>query len=340
MARFFAPGIEIKGIHTCVPRQSYQNAGELYSLSSSEVEKIARMAGVRERHIAAGNVCTSDLCVAAAERLIVRLNWPRDTIDLLVFITQTPDYFMPSSACIIQHRLGLSKNCAAFDVNLGCSAYPYGLCVVSKMMQGEGVRKALLLVGETPSKICHPSDWSTSLIFGDVGSATALETSTPGSDFHCILRTDGSGAEDFMVSAGSFRDRFNGDARAHYISMNGPGIFAFTMRAVPGLVQDILQYAGLTAEQVGYFVLHQANLFIIEHLRKKMKLPPEKVPVVIDRYGNTGGGSVALVMTRADLERPLGEPLKLVLLGFGVGLSWGAVAAQLMPDCILDHSEI
>ena len=340
MAKFFSYGVEIKGIHTCVPQQSYKNAGEMYSLSIGEVEKIAKVAGVRERHIAAGNVCTSDLCVEAAEQLIERLNWSPETIDLLVFMTQTPDYFMPSSACIIQHKLALSKNCAAFDVNLGCSAYPYGLCVVSKMMQGEGVRKALLLVGETPSKVCHPSDRSTSMIFGDVGSATALEASASGSGFHSILGTDGSGAEDFIVPAGAFRDRFNGDARTHFISMNGPGIFAFTMRTVPSLIEDVLQYAGLTKEEVDYFVLHQANLFIIEHLRKKMKLPPAKVPVVIDRYGNTGGGSVALVMTQAGLERPPGGPLQLVLVGFGVGLSWGAVAVQLTPHCVLGHSEL
>jgi 3-oxoacyl-[acyl-carrier-protein] synthase-3 len=340
MAKFFASGVEIKGIQTCVPRQSYKNAGELYSLSSGEVEKISRMAGVRERHIAADNVCTSDLCVEAADRLIERLNWHRETIDLLVFITQTPDYFMPPSACIIQNRLALSKNCAAFDVNLGCSGYPYGLSVVSKMMQGDGMRKALLLVGETPSKVCHPSDRSTSMIFGDVGSATALEASPSASGCYCILRTDGSGAEDFIVPAGAFRDRFNDDSRSYYISMNGPAIFAFTMRVVPSLIEDVLQYAGLTKEKVDYFVMHQANLFIIEHLRKKMKLPPAKVPLVIDRFGNTGGGSLALVMTQAALERPPGNPLQLVFLGFGVGLSWGAVAVQLTPRCVLGHSEL
>jgi 3-oxoacyl-[acyl-carrier-protein] synthase-3 len=340
MAKFFASGVEIKGIQTCVPRQCHKNAGELYSLSSGEVEKIVKMAGVRERHIAADNVCASDLCVEAAGRLIDRLNWHRETIDLLVFITQTPDYFMPPSACIIQNKLALSKNCAAFDVNLGCSGYPYGLSVVSKMMQGDGMRKALLLVGETPSKVCHPSDRSTAMIFGDVGSATALEASPSATGCYFILRTDGSGAEDFIVSAGAFRDRFNDEPRAHYISMNGPAIFAFTMRVVPSLIEDVLQYAGLTKERVDYFVLHQANLFIIEHLRKKMKLPPAKIPLVIDRFGNTGGGSVALVMTQAALERPPGDPLQLVLLGFGVGLSWGAVAVQLMPHCVLGHSEL
>jgi 3-oxoacyl-[acyl-carrier-protein] synthase III len=340
MAKFFASGVEIKGIQTCVPRQSHKNAGELFSLSSGEVEKISRMAGIRERHIAVDNVCTSDLCVEAAGRLIERLNWRRETIELLVFITQTPDYFMPSSSCVIQNKLALSNNCAAFDVNLGCSAYPYGLGVVSKMMQGEGVRKALLLIGETPSKVCHPSDRSTSMIFGDVGSATALEVSPSAPGFYCILQTDGNGAKDFMVPAGAFRDRFNGDDRTHYITMNGPAIFAFTMRAVPSLLEDVLQYADWIKEKVDYFVLHQANLFIIEHLRKKMNLPPEKVPVVIDRYGNTGGGSIALVMTQANFERPPGNPLQLVLLGFGVGLSWGGAAVQLAPHCMLGHSEL
>jgi 3-oxoacyl-[acyl-carrier-protein] synthase-3 len=208
------------------------------------------------------------------------------------------------------------------------------------MMQGDSLRRALLLVGETPSKVCHPFDRSTCLIFGDVGSATALEVSDLASNSHYVLRSDGAGAGDFIVPAGGFRDRFNPDPKKHFIQMNGPGIFSFAMRAVPSLLEDTLAWAGLDQENVDYFVFHQANLFIIEHLRKKMKLPKKKVPVVMNRYGNTGGGSVPLTITQGGLERASDRPLKLVLLGFGVGLSWSAAAVDLMPSCLLGHSEL
>ena len=227
MAKFCTTGVEIMGIQTCVPKRVIHNRGILNAVSSEEVERIVKMAVVEERHIAEEGVCTSDLCIEAAEALIQRLNWARDSVDLLVFVTQTPDYFMPSSACVLQNKLSLSQECAAFDINLGCSAYPYGLATVSKMMQGGAIRRALLLVGETPSKVCHPSDRSTFLIFGDVGSATALEVTAEACDSHFVLRSDGGGGGDFIVPAGGFRDRFSTDHRKHFISMNGPGIFAF-----------------------------------------------------------------------------------------------------------------
>jgi 3-oxoacyl-[acyl-carrier-protein] synthase-3 len=340
MAKISSSGVAIQGIHTCVPRMFFKNTGGMHSFSSDDVEKIVKMAGVKERHVSGEGVCTSDLCVEAANTLIDRLRWPRESIDLLVFVTQTPDYFMPSTSCLIQKRLSLTEECAAFDVNLGCSAYPYGLCLVSKLMQGDSLRRALLLVGETPSKVCHPSDRSTCLIFGDVGSATALEVSSSVSTSYCVLRSDGGGAGDFMVPAGGFRDRFNSDPKKHFITMNGAGIFAFTMRSVPSLLEDVMVFAGLDRKDVDYFVFHQANLFILEHLRKKMRLPKEKVPVVIGRYGNTGGGSVPLTLTQGGLERASDKPLQLVLLGFGVGLSWSAAAVELMPTCTLEHSEL
>jgi 3-oxoacyl-[acyl-carrier-protein] synthase-3 len=340
MAKISAAGVAIQGIQTCVPRQCHKNMGGMHSFSNDEVEKIVKMAGVEERRIVEEGVCTSDLCVEAANKLMNTLGWQRETIDLLVFITQTSDHISPSTACLIQRRLSLTEDCAAFDVNLGCSAYPYGLCLASKMMQGDSLRRALLLVGETPSKVCHSSDRSTSLIFGDVGSATALEVSSLAANMFCVLRTDGGGAGDFIVPAGGFRDRFNPDPKKHFIEMNGPGIFAFTMRAVPALLGDVLAFAQLSREEVDYFVFHQANLFIIEHLRKKMKLPKEKVPVVIGRYGNTGGGSVPLTMTQGGLKRGSARPLQLVLLGYGVGLSWAAATVELMPACLLGHSEL
>ena len=340
MAQTNANNIVIRGISSCVPAKVAKNAEESAEFSSEEIDKIVKMAGVEQRHVAEDGVCTSDLCVEAADTLIKRLDWKRETIDLLVFITQTPDYFMPSTSCVIQKRLGLSDSCAAFDVGLGCSGYPYGLCLVSKMLQGEKMSRALLLIGDTPNKICHPSDRSTRLIFGDAGTATALEASHCDHKFSFILQSDGRGDKDFIVRAGGFRDRFCQHNRDHFIEMNGANIFAFTMKRVPPLVKESLDYAHLTADDVDYYVFHQANKFIIEHLSKKLGLPRNKVPIVIDRFGNTGGASIPLTITQGGLIRPHQKIIQLLLISFGVGFSWASASIMISSSTILSHSEI
>jgi 3-oxoacyl-[acyl-carrier-protein] synthase III len=332
MAQTKVDGVVLRGISSCVTCSTASIADDNADFSSEEVLRVVKLAGVKERHVVSDQICTSDLCYEAARRLMSHLGWQPETINLLVFVSQTPDYFMPTTACILQHRLGLSTDCAAFDVNLGCSGFPYGLCIVSKMMQGAGFNRALLLVGETPSKICYPADRATRLIFGDAGTASALEIDPGGGPMGFVLHTDGHGANDFFVHAGGFRDRFCQEERQHYIQMNGANIFAFTMNRVPALISEALLLAGWNADEVDYYVFHQANAFIIEHLRKKVGVPREKVPTVIERFGNTGGCSVPLVLTQGELLVKENRSLKLVLLGFGVGLSWASATLELPSD--------
>ncbi len=340
MAQTQVNTVALRGISTCVPARRVDNAAVDTEFASEDVRRVVKMAGVRERHVVDEHQCTSDLCFQAAARLLEALAWTPDSVDLLIFVAETPDYFMPPTACVLQHRLGLSTQCGAFDVNLGCSAYPYGLCLAARMLGGDSLRRALVLVGETPSRICHPADRATWLIFGDAGSATALEVGPAGEPLSFCLHTDGSGAVDFIVRGGGFRDRFAAAERSHYIEMNGPNIFAFTMERVPPLVREALEVAGWTLEMVDGAIFHQANGFIVDHLRRKVGLSREKVPVAIDRFGNTGGSSLPLAMTQGGLVRPADRAMRLLLLAYGVGLSWGSITLALPADVPLIHSEL
>ncbi len=256
-------------------------------------------------------------------------------------VTQSPDYLLPSTACLLQTKLGLPTSCAAFDVGLGCSGYPYGLYLCALMLSGGGIKRALLLHGETPARFADESDRSVSLLFGDAGSATALELGAPESflPWSFVLHTDGSGAEDLIIPGGGFRERFPEDRRKCYVSMNGANIFNFSIKRVPPVIQDTLDLAGLKKEDVDYYILHQSNQFIMRHLSKKMGIPENKVPLTLGDFGNTGGPSVPLTMTQAALIRPTDRPLTLMLVGYGVGLSWGSALITLGPEAVLGHVE-
>ena len=196
-------------------------------------------------------MCSSDLCTVAAQRVLGRLGWEPDSIDALIMVTQTPDYFLPSTACVVHHRLGLADHCAAFDVGLGCSGYPYGSWRAAMMLQGGGVRRALVLHGETPTRFSDKGDRSVSLLFGDAGSATALESTDPRgtTDWHYALHTDGSGYNSMIIESGGFRDRFGSDPRKHCVNMNGALIFNFTIKRVPTVIDETLAGAGVTFEK-------------------------------------------------------------------------------------------
>ena len=176
MACLTFPSARIRGISTCVPKRVFDNLSEATHFSQADVNKIVRMAGVRTRHIADESVCSSDLCETAAQDVMQKLDWAPESIDALIMVTQSPDYFQPSTACVLQHKLGLTTNCLAFDLGQGCSGYPYGLMTVASMMQSNGIKRALLLHGETPTRFTHPEDRSVALLFGDAGSATAIES--------------------------------------------------------------------------------------------------------------------------------------------------------------------
>lgn len=341
MAQSVINGASIKGLATCIPSRRFNNLTDTTAFTKDEVRKVVAMGGVTERRVVDRNTCSTDLCFAAAESLLEMVEWDRASIDGLIMVTQTPDYFMPSSSCVLHKRLKLSEHCAAFDLGLGCSGYIYGLWLASMMVKTGGLRRVLLLHGETPTLYTHESDRAVSLLFGDAGSATALERSSTAesTDWYFALQTDGTGYDDLIIEGGGFRDRFCGDIRSHYVKMNGANVFNFTVKVIPPLIEDILRLANRRPEEVDYYVFHQSNRFIIKHLMGKCALPPEKVPIILDRYGNPGGPSIPLTITQGIAPRTERHRLWFMLLGYGVGLSWGAALIPFGPDVGVRHVE-
>jgi 3-oxoacyl-[acyl-carrier-protein] synthase III len=342
MAVTMTKGPAIAGICTCVPGRKFDNLTETTEFEPLEVQKVVRMAGVHSRYMASDAVCSSDLCIAAAQRLMESLGWEKDSIDGLIMVTQSPDYFLPSTACVVHQRLGLKESCAAFDIGMGCSGYPYGLWMAAMMLQSRGFKRVLLLHGETPTRFSNRSDRSVALLFGDAGSATALEApeASGSEDWYFCLHTDGNGYDDLIIEGGGFRERFPEDPRKHFVKMNGSSIFSFTIKRVPPLIQETLAAAGSSMEDVDYFIFHQSNRFILQHLAKKAGIAKEKMPLTIEEFGSAGGPSVPLTITQGLLERPAERALRLLLIGYGVGLSWGSALVSLGPAALLDHMQI
>jgi 3-oxoacyl-[acyl-carrier-protein] synthase-3 len=328
-------GFRVAGVSTCVPPRAVDNMECAKDFGANEVRKVVAMAGVQYRHVVDPGVTAADLSFEAAARLLERLGWARDSVTGLVLVTQSPDYLLPSSSCMVHKWLGLSDECATFDVGLGCSGYPYGLYLAASMLRSGGHRRILMLHGETPSLFPSPDDHATTLLFGDAGSATAIELAegtAPG--FFC-LRTDGQGYDGLIIRGGGFRDRYPAQHRDLCLHMDGAGIFNFTIKRVPQLIKDILEFAGLATEDIDWYLFHQSNRFIMKHLAKKCGLPEQRVPFVLDRFGNSGGPSVALALTQGAALQP--RHSRAMLLGYGVGLSWGAAIATLDPSAVLLH---
>ena len=337
MSRSSVAGFRVAGVSTCVPPRVVSNQADDLGYDPVEVRKVVAMAGVRERRIVDAGVTSADLCFEAAETLLQRLGWERDSVTGLIFVTQTPDYWLPSTSCVVHQWLGLSDECAAFDLGLGCAGYPYGLYLAATMLQAGGQQRILILHGETPSLFVDPNDHATTLLFSDAGSATALETSPNGVGHFC-LHTDGAGHAGLIIRGGAFRDRFPANPRDLSLQMDGAGIFNFTIKRVPALVRDALELSGRSVDQIDNFIFHQSNRFIMKHLMKKCGLPEDRVPLTLEDMGNCGGPSVPVTMTRT-LAAQRDMPLELMLLGYGVGLSWGAAVLSLDPCALLMHAD-
>jgi 3-oxoacyl-[acyl-carrier-protein] synthase-3 len=332
-------GIRIAGVSTCIPSERVDNMslGERYG--AADVRKVVSMAGVRYRHVVSDDVTAVDLCTEAARRLLDKLGWAPESITGLIMVTQSPDYFLPSSACVVHARLGLPVSCAAFDMGLGCSGYPYGLYVASTMLKAGGQARILVLQGETPSKFVHPDDHATTLLFGDAGTATALEAGRGDEDACFGLFTDGTGAEGLIIRGGGFRDPRPADPRDLCVRMDGAGVFNFTIKRVPAMVSDTLAFAGAQVSDVDRWVFHQSNRFIMKHLAKKCGLPEDRVPMTIEDNGNCGGPSVPITLTRTTPQVRT-QPLRMMLLGYGVGLSWSSALLSIDPEAVLLHGEM
>lgn len=343
MATCTVSGVRLAGLASAVPDCERTLADSAPIFGETEVQKISESIGVKTRQATFGGICTSDLCFASSDRLLDDLGWARDSVDALIFISQTPDYRLPATGCCLQTRLRLSKRCAAFDVGLGCSGHVYGLWIASSLIAAGGATRVLVLTGDTSTHFCSPHDRSVALLFGDAGTATALEADASAAPMAFVLGTDGSGRDNLIVPAGGFRHphttataaRLTGDdgnSRSDEdLFMNGAEIFAFTLREVPPLLNAVLKGAGWSVDDVDAFVFHQANRFMLQHLAKRLKLPKDKLVLAMEEFGNTGSASIPLAMSARLGDRLRSRPLRTVLAGFGVGYSWGAVTATCGP---------
>ncbi len=339
MATASIRGARIAGVASCTPKRVYDNLTETAQFDPAEVRKVVAMAGVNRRRVTTPEQCSSDLCEAAAQALLPALGWAPESIDGLVLVTQTPDYFLPSTSAVLHRRMAFSDSCITFDVGLGCSGYPYGLYLGSMMAASGGCKRVLVMHGETPTKFTHETDRATFLLFGDAGSATAIEAD-PDAVSHFSLGTDGKGSDDLIIRGGGFRDRFAQDQRRHYLEMNGANLFNFTIKRVPPVVTDVLGAAGVGVPEIDSVILHQSNRFMMQHVCKKLGVPDAKVPYTLGEYGNTGGPSVPLTLTASLPSAPRERAMKLLLCGYGVGLSWGAAVIDLPATAPLRQVEI
>ena len=330
-------GFRLAGVATCAPPLVVDNSDLGKDFGADEVRKVVSMAGVRRRRVVEPGITATDLCFEAAAALLERLKWPRESITGLILVTQSPDYFLPSSSCMVHKWLGLPDTCAAFDVGLGCSGYPYGLYLASAMLKAGGHQRILMLHGETPSRFTSPEDHATTLLFGDLGSASALELAPDGPSGYFCLQTDGTGYDGLIMRGGGFRDRTPENPRHRYLEMDGAGIFNFTIKRVPPLIRDTLAFANLNVSDVDAFLFHQSNRFIMKHLAKKCGVPEERMPFTLDEFGNSGGPSVALALTYG-LREAERKARRVMMVGYGVGLSWGSALVELNADAPLTHA--
>jgi 3-oxoacyl-[acyl-carrier-protein] synthase-3 len=339
-------GIRIAGLSVAEPEivSGFEDVAQVFGEETAL--KIKKNTGVQTRHIAPSSMCASDLCEAAARQLLEDLDWSSESVDLVIFVSQTPDYRLPATACVLQGKLGFSKQCAAFDINLGCSGYVYGLWIISQLLTSGSFQRGLLLVGDTITRTVSPHDRSTAPLFGDAGTATALERNQDSFPMCFELGTDGIHAEHLIIPSGGYRqpstlqtsvrtEREGGNIRSDDdLYMNGAEIFTFTLREVPSMLNSVMTMQGWDADNVDAFVLHQANRFMLNHIVKRMNLPTEKVPYSIEDHGNTSSATLPLTMSQCLGKSLRTKELNLVLGGFGVGLSWGAAALKCGPMII------
>lgn len=320
----------IKAIAFHLPERILGNDELEEEYDSFPASQIYEKTGIRERRIAKREECASDLAFEAAETLLSENSIDRNSIDTLIFCTQTPDYFLPTSACILQDRLKLNTSVAAMDINLGCSGYVYSLGIAKGLIETGQAKVVLLLTADTYSKLLHWEDRNVRSIFGDAGAATLIvgrESDVPYLG-PFVYGTDGEGACNLIVESGGFRKPGREETDLPRLDMNGPQIFHFTLKAVPRLVDQILDKAEISLSDVDLFVFHQANRFMLEHLREKIGIPEERFLIAMDLHGNTVSASIPIALRSAMESGRLKHGMKLMLVGFGVGYSWGATIVE------------
>ena len=327
----------IKQVAYCLPEKIVTNEAIVEEFPEWSVEKIIEKVGVKQRHVSAKGETAADLAEKAANKLFEEGNIDRNIVDFVILCTQSPDYFMPSTACVLQDRLGLRKDIGAFDFNLGCSGYVYGLAIAKGLIAGGIAENVLLLTSETYNKYLHPRDKGNRTIFGDAATATLISTDGIAEICEFVLGTDGGGANNLIVKSGAARmpekqndlsfDKNGNPVSSDHLYMNGAQIFVFTQRMVPKAIGDVLVKNHLEQGDIDLFVLHQANRYMLDFLRKKMAIPEDRFFVCMENVGNTVSNTIPICLVEAQKENRLKGHV--LLCGFGVGYSWGAVVLKM-----------
>jgi len=338
-------GIAMRGVAAAVPTKVARTS-EYDILSPEERQRLQKATGISAHRMSPPNQCTSDLCQAATEHLLEHLGWTRDSIGALILLTQTPDQPIPATSIVLQDKLGLPTTCIAFDINLGCSAYPYGLATVASLMLTLKIPRALMLMGDI-SRVCAYEDRSAWPLFGDAGSATALEFDPAAPQIHFDLMSDGSGRNAIIIPGGGLASRLPpGDGSSRTVTgddgiprepgnllLRGADIFSFAITKVPSSIERTLASAGKIPAEVDFLVLHQANKMINDTIAKKTRFGADVSLSTLADYGNTSSASIPLTLCA---HAPQFDRNRLIAAcGFGVGLSWGTVLLTIPANSVL-----
>ena len=318
----------ISEIETYFPEKKVTNEDLQKEFPEWSPEKIFNKVGVKQRYTASAEETVLELAVKASEKLLKKID--KNEIDFILFCTQSPDYHLPTTACILQDRLGLRKNIGALDFNLGCSGFVYGLSIAKGLIATGAAQNILLVTAETYTKYLRKSDKSNRTIFGDGVAATLIQKDEAKENFQFILGTDGSGYDNLIVRNGGGKNRINKEDEAgNCLYMNGQNIFIFTIEKIPALVKEILEKNNLTKNNVDYYIFHQANAHILRRQREILDIPEEKFYINLEKYGNTVSSTIPIALKDALETGKVKRGQKIMLIGFGVGLSWGATIIEL-----------
>lgn len=330
-------GAKISEIDYFLPEKVLTNEELSLRFPDWTAEAIEEKIGIVERHIADKNETAKDLAVKAGQKILA--DEDKETIDFLILCTQSPDYYLPTTACILQHELGLRSDVGAFDFNLGCSGFIYGLGICKGFIESKIAKKILFITSETYSKHINDQDKSNLTIFGDAAAATIVEYSENNQIMDFIFGTDGNGAQNLIIPNGGLRNKYNQDASivedngsfrtANNLYMNGPEIFNFTIQRIPTLVKNVLNKNSLTIEDINYCIFHQANKYMLEYLKKKLKLPNDKFCINMKNVGNTVSSTIPIALKDCLENKSIMSGDILLLAGFGVGYSWGGTVIKI-----------
>jgi 3-oxoacyl-[acyl-carrier-protein] synthase III len=336
----------IAGIAAAVPVNVIDNLSYTDHFDDNVVKKVVDKIGIFQRRFANGETCSSDLCYAAAESLLQEMNEDRSKIDVLLFVSQTPDYRMPATSLLLQNRLGLKRDMIALDIQLGCSAFVFALQAAYSYLQHDSINKVLILNGETRSKVYSPKDRKTAFIFGDAGAAILVEKNDKYGESYFSLKSDGSKSGYIQIDAGGYRnptsaeglkekvvDEYGNIRNDEHGYMDGENVFGYFVKEIPADIVKLINFSSIDIQSIDYFIFHQASKVINDFLIKKMGIDKTKVPTNLNRFGNTSSVSVPLTIV-SELKDQMKENKKLILSAFGAGLSWGNAMIQ-TNDCYI-----